>query len=1427
MRKRIAQKIQALLLVLTMLVSILTPAAVYAEEPEEGKTSLVFQADSSYAVVNGNKAINVKAVGWQTRTTVDGIYVEESNKISNQSLLKITPLEDQTGLAADEVKVRMDYAGIEGESYPIRTEGGNTFVFADADKRADACTYVIKKTGEHQGIIQDTTRNYYFSIQASGEIERVADASQAAVFQFVENPVVTDFTLYIEHKATGKYIKANGIGEALTVDGEALDGVIGDDLRWTPVWGEYNGRSVTFNSKAMPDSRWRGGNTAEVIQIAGKGHGGWESIRVVPNGNGTISFQDTADGKFFTVSNNKITKTNNSESSDVNGEFIIHSVTAPEAVTNIQVSEIDDTAVTVSWEGVVDTFYTGYKVVATPSVVSGKDIVTSEETATTSIHLEGLTAGTEYTITVLTVNAENPFATSEGTVIQTANGPRPVQVTGLKAEEDGEGIKVEWRAVDEADSYDVYRAVSAFAGYTKVAENVEETSYTDHALNAAGKYSNYYKIVAKNENGASEISDEYTSLEKEMFGENTLIFAETDDTVVIDRILGDLFTRQNNANADAQFKSDHYQVYFKPGDYTDTSCMYLGFYTAFNGLGETPYDVKLNNIAIPAYLSDNNATCNFWRSTENVSVINTGNAQGKAQFGSWRADQFNWAVAQAAPLRRVYSQRPIAYDWNYGWASGGYVADCYIEGTFTDNGNPLSAGTFSGQQFYTRNSVLKGNAYGTTLNNFFQGVEAPNLPNAETGSALVKGNGYSNWAAADASGNQQVFTNIEKTPKLSEKPFLYLDKNGEYQVFVPAIRENTSGVSWTEDNMGEGTSIALDKFYIAKPTDTAAVINAQLNAGKNIYFTPGIYHAETPIKVTKAGTILLGTGLATIIPDNEEAAMEIADVDGVKVAGLIFDAGEHSKYLLKVGEAGTHTDHADHPIVLQDLFFRVGGTTDVLTKADDALEINSDDVIVDHFWIWRADHGAGVAWYGNESKHGLIVNGDDVTCYALFNEHFQDYTTLWNGENGATYFYQNETAYDPISQEAWMSHFGKVNGYASYKVSNNVKKHYAVGLGIYNVFINTGEEYDSSKVQIQLDNAIEVPNAEGVLIENACLQTFAKADGALQKIRSIVNGVGAGVASGIDIVTGETGPGWARTFLISYNNGTAVTGRFDRNQAGKYLGKITTENVQQPMNEEGDVDLTVLEKLYSEVKDYNKADYTSETWEVFAKALAEVKAQLDKGQEWAVQEDVDAAEQALRAAVEALVKADKPLVRDIFIDINEGDWFEDSVQYVYDNGIMTGLDSDIFGPAESLQRSQFATIIWRMEGSPKEAYEDMYPDVPEDKFYTQAVLWGTQAGVLTGYAEGIFGPDDQITREQMVTIMFRYAKIKGYDVSKRDDLATFPDADSVSGFAKDAVSWAVAEGLIQGDNGKLNPLGTTNRAQAVAVIERFKENIEK
>lgn len=189
---------------------------------------------------------------------------------------------------------------------------------------------------------------------------------------------------------------------------------------------------------------------------------------MVPNADGTIAFKDAADGKYFTVKDNKITKTNSTTEVEAAGKFIVHSVINPKKPTNVKVSTVDDTALTVSWTGVSDTLYSGYKVVATPSVASSKATIESKETIETSVRLIGLEVGTEYTITVKTVNGDSAFATSDAVVAQTKNGPRPVQVTGIKVGQAGNDVKVSWNEVATATSYDVYKAPIAFGIYTKV-----------------------------------------------------------------------------------------------------------------------------------------------------------------------------------------------------------------------------------------------------------------------------------------------------------------------------------------------------------------------------------------------------------------------------------------------------------------------------------------------------------------------------------------------------------------------------------------------------------------------------------------------------------------------------------------------------------------------------------------------------------------------------------------------------------------------------------------------------------------------------------------------------------------------------------------------------------------------------------------------
>lgn len=197
-------------------------------------------------------------------------------------------------------------------------------------------------------------------------------------------------------------------------------------------------------------------------------------------------------------------------------------------------------------------------------------------------------------------------------------------------------------------------------------------------------------------------------------------------------------------------------------------------------------------------------------------------------------------------------------------------------------------------------------------------------------------------------------------------------------------------------------------------------------------------------------------------------------------------------------------------------------------------------------------------------------------------------------------------------------------------------------------------------------------------------------------------------------------------------------------------------------------------------------------------------------------------------AVNEIVKKEQKPVDKIFEDIQLDDWHKDYVQYVFDKGIMTGMDPTHFGPGVELSRAQFAVILYRMEESPDAVYENKFKDVPDNEFYTKAVMWASseEVGVINGYADKTFGPADFITREQFATMMYRYASYRNYDVKAKSDLKEFSDRDKVSEFAKEAVSWAVAEGLILGDQGKVNPQGNASRAVCATIIQRFIEKYE-
>ncbi len=688
-------------------------------------------------------------------------------------------------------------------------------------------------------------------------------------------------------------------------------------------------------------------------------------------------------------------------------------------------------------------------------------------------------------------------------------------VKNLRLEQSGNGFKIQWDRYNDENNYDIYRGESRYGTYHFVT-SVEGTTWTDANPNAV-KYENYYKVARH----GSETLSEPISLEMEMFGNGMYIFSPKDDINQVYNTINDAFLYQGDVDAEGtshagqQFGERRYAFAFKKGDYSNISAneMKMAYYMQVLGLGKLPTDVKLKNIHVPPVLDNANVTCNFWMGIENVSIAPVGFETNDAYW------DFQWAVSQAAPARRLYVDRGMRlnYMWD-GWASGGYVADSWIEGNL---------GSWSQQQYYLRNNYVKGDFYGINWNMVAQGCTGiqGNEWNKTTTKYpmydLQSGLGRTNWQ----SGGK--YTVLNETDALREKPFLFFDEDEkEYKVFKPALRRNSSGISWSKTDMGEGTILDIDDFYIARADrDNAASINAALDAGKHIILSPGIYHAEEPIHIKKANTIVLGLGLATIIPDNPETGVMIDDVDGVTVAGIILDADSYSKNMIVAGSQKTSKRHSSNPTILQDVFVRIGGVHGGVASTKDAVVINSNDVIGDHFWIWRADHGAGVGWNLNTTDNGVVVNGDYVTLYGLMVEHFQKYDVLWRGEYGTTYFLQNEKCYDPQEQEKWMSHEGTANGYAAYKVANSVENHYAVGLGSYDVFINTGG------ASIFLDNAVEVPDAPGVMLENICTVEIANGSGPIVGFNNIINSTGPAITTG----TGSGG-GYARQAVLLYNN---------------------------------------------------------------------------------------------------------------------------------------------------------------------------------------------------------------------------------------------------------------------------------------------------
>jgi hypothetical protein len=558
------------------------------------------------------------------------------------------------------------------------------------------------------------------------------------------------------------------------------------------------------------------------------------------------------------------------------------------------------------------------------------------------------------------------------------------------------------------------------------------------------------------------------------FGSNVIVFDPSMPVGQIQATIDAIHAQQ----VDAEMGTNRYALLFMPGVYGSASQplqIKVGYYTEVAGLGASPDDVTING-KIEVYnrcldgggTSNCVALVNFWRTLSNLSL----NINALGQDGC-RASANFWAVSQAVSMRRLHVGGGNLSLMDYctagpQFASGGFIADSDLP--FVING--------SQQQWLIRNSRIAGWSNGV-WNQVFAGVEG---------------------APSEATFPSPPYTTLAATPVSREKPYLFVDADGNYNVRVPSAHIDTSGISWA-NGMTPGRTIPLSDFFVATPSDSVQTINNQLARGMNLLFTPGVYDVARSIEVKHADSVVLGLGHPTLTAVDGTVPLTVSDVPGVIVAGVTIDAGVvESPVLLEVGKKngneGSKKNDASNPTTLSDVYFRVGGPH--VGKADVALEINSDNVLVDHTWVWRADHGVeGLSdterWNTNIGRNGVVVNGDNVTATGLFVEHFQQYNTVWNGQNGITILYQNELPYDPPTQADWMN--GDVEGWAGYKIADHVKTHTLYGGGVY--------VFNRNNPSIHTENGFEAPEAAGVKLRH--IMTVNLSAGTIDHV---VNGVG-------------------------------------------------------------------------------------------------------------------------------------------------------------------------------------------------------------------------------------------------------------------------------------------------------------------------------
>jgi hypothetical protein len=585
-------------------------------------------------------------------------------------------------------------------------------------------------------------------------------------------------------------------------------------------------------------------------------------------------------------------------------------------------------------------------------------------------------------------------------------------------------------------------------------------------------------------------------------GPNVYVFTPSEAESTIQSDVNTIY----NDQVGNQFGSARYALLFQPGTYgtsSDPLTINVGYYEEVAGLGQSPTATVIDGV-INSYnqctdgANTCNATDNFWRSIYNLTIdVNSAGTTTNTPGCTTSSCCYNdgddfWASSQDSPIRDVDVNGNLSlmdFCETPAYASGGYMSNDEFNGGEVENG--------SQQQFITVGSNID-DWTNSVWNQVFCGDNgAPAQDFTST---------------SGDSGGTSAYTTLSTCGPTQEEPYIYTTSSGSYAVFVPALEQSQVGPTWASGNT-PGTSLPLTTFYVTTSSTTAAQVNAALAAGDNILFTPGVYDLTQTIDVTDANTKIIGLGFPTLIPADNQVTMDVADVPGVNISGLIFDAGTSSTTLLDMGVDGSTANDSSNPDTVDDVNFRVGG--EEAGTATTVFVDNSNESIMSNVWIWRADHGAGQTgtpdqdgvgggangcWTCDQANTGLQVNGNDVDAYGLAVEHFEQYEVQWDGQGGKVVFFQNENPYEVPAQSDWMAS-GTQDGYSALYIPSSVTSFAGYGMGSYSFF--------DQGVAIENAMAFQAPATSGVQF-NDIFTVFLNGAGGIE---SVINGTGAAVDS--------------------------------------------------------------------------------------------------------------------------------------------------------------------------------------------------------------------------------------------------------------------------------------------------------------------------